>query len=178
MIFKCVYLFIIIILLFAIFPSSVSWWSVTGVWMTVSPPPQDFQDSSQCSGRSQQKYRLNDLVSSSDHQFLQSFFQDFGNRSKRTNYNLYCLHPNISQPFFLVPWRGPRICQSLFFNFHSVARRNIKTHKTINLKKKKLTLDLVFWPRMSHPFVSQKHHGWNLRIWVRTQVVLLHSLSD
>ena len=43
------------------------------------------QESSQNSGQSKKRRNLDALDSSSDFRFLQSFFQDFGDRSHRPN---------------------------------------------------------------------------------------------
>ena len=68
-----------------VFPTSICWWSFTGVWLTAS-----LQDSSQYSDRYQQCCSLNGLNSSTD-------YQGFGDHSKRTIYDYYHRYLHVPQ---------------------------------------------------------------------------------
>ena len=78
-----------------------------------------FQNSSQYSGKPQQCCCLDSLDSSSNFDFLLSFFQAFCNSSKCTNYNRYHHHPHAPQ-LFLVLRQGPSICLSFCFHLFTL----------------------------------------------------------
>ena len=103
-------------------------------------------DSSQYSSLFQQCCILDDLDSSSDFQFLQSFFEAFRDRSKHRNCTITLMFHSV-----LALWQGPSICLSFhfFFFFYSLIHRDSKIHLTMFFL---ITLGPVFWPVLCDPF--------------------------
>ena len=121
-------------------------------WQQVS---LGFQDSSQYSSRSQQCWSLKGLPSSSDFQFLQSFFQAFDDCFKHIIYNWYHCYPHI--PLFFSSLAGSRYLFVLLLSFIftlwlSECQNRLDGKFFFSCK---LTLALVFWLWLRDLFVSQ-----------------------
>ena len=86
--------------LLRIFYTSISWWFITGVWVTVSflKSPIFWPTQSCCS--------LDSLYSSSYFLILQSLYQSFSDGTNSTNYNWYHCYFHVPH-FFQFPSKGP-----------------------------------------------------------------------
>ena len=91
------------------FPTSVSWWSFTGVWVTgrILRSPGLFSVFWLISAI-QWMESIRPVI------YILSLCQAFWDYFKRTNYKLYPWNPHVPH-LFLVLWQGPHICFSFLF---------------------------------------------------------------
>ena len=116
---------------FPVFPTSVSRWFLSGVWLNAS-----LQDSFQYSGQSQQCCSLDGLHFFCYFQVLQSLCQYFSNCTKSTNYNYtFMFH--------------------CFFNSISYCCCRYRRLQFSKFPFCLLLLGLVDWTRLGDPFLFQ-----------------------